>query len=182
MALIVETGTGLANAEAYVSVEDLRAWATGRGFTIAGSDTVCEQALRAAAQWIDTRWRYKGTRLTAEQALEFPRAGLADWSGFAVTGVPKRVKDATCELAYRAAAGTSLLPDAERSAYAKSKTVGPISVTYADGAPQSTTFVVAERLLQPYAKDPADQGVPFFGGATTGQFSIGMQSNPEADS
>lgn len=181
MSLVVEDGSGLATAESYATVDELRTWASARGVTVSADDTGCEQALRAAAQWIDTRWRYKGVQLTADQVLEFPRSGLVDWSGRAVTGVPKRVKDAACELAYRAATGTSLMPDAERSAYAKSKTVGPISVTYADGAPQSTTFVAVERLLQPYARDTSDHGAPFFGGSTDAAFTLGMHSNPPGD-
>ncbi|SCM71505.1 hypothetical protein KL86PLE_100242 [uncultured Pleomorphomonas sp.] len=179
MTLVIETGTGLEDAEAYVPVDALRTYAAGRGVDLTEfDDTACEIKLRLAAQWIDTRWRYKGTRVSAGQALEFPRNGLADWSGFILTGVPKRVKDAACELAIRGLQGATLVPDLDRSGWIKSESVGPISTTYADGAPQSTVFAVAERLLEQFARDPEQQWAPFFGGSTTPLFERGMMSNP----
>lgn len=179
MALLVEDGTGLADAESYVTVAAFRAYATSYGQDVtAKTDAECEVQLRLAAQWIDTRWRYKGVRLKASQALEFPRSGLTDWSGYKQTGVPARVARATSELAIRGLAGTSLVPDLDRSAWIKSESVGPISTTYADGAPQSTVFSVVERLLEQFARDPDQQSAPFFGGATEGAFALGMMGNP----
>lgn len=179
MALIVEDGTGKADAESYLSVADLAAYATARGYALTGGDPEKEAALRQATSYLDARWRYKAVKASAAQALEFPRTGLTDWSGLAVPGVPKRVKDATAELAIKVRAGTTLFDDAERGGAVKSETVGPISVTYADGAPADKRFAVAENLLQPFIKNPKDlQGGPSFGGATEGTFTVGMNDNP----
>lgn len=179
MALIVENGSGLSDAEAYASVLDFRAYAAAYGHDVSQkSDAECEVQLRLAAQWIDTRWRYKGVRQIAAQALEFPRSGLVDWSGFEQLGVPQRVFRATCELAIRGLAGATLVPDLDRSAWIKSESVGPISTSYADNAPQSTVFAVAERLIEQFARDPEQQWAPFSGGSTEALFNVGMMSNP----
>lgn len=179
MALLVEDGTGIVDAEAYVSVAVLRAYAEGRGHDISGStDLQCEIQSRLAAQWIDTRGRYKAVKLTASQGLEFPRSGLVDWSGQVQIGVPKRVRDAACELAIRGLGGASLLPDVAREDFVKSEAVGPISTTYRDDAPVSTVFSSAERLLEPFLRDKSQSFAPFFGGGTEGAFSFGMTSNP----
>ena len=177
MTLVVENGTGLDSAESYISVAELRAYATARGIDLTPKvDLDCEIALRNSTMWIDTWKRYKATRLLASQALEFPRAGLTDWSGFAVDGVPKRVKDACAELAIRSVQGITLAPDQSRDAFVKSESVGPISTTYADNAPQSTVFAIVERLIGQYARDiePSPPGV--FSGSSEdgGQFSVGM--------
>lgn len=185
MALIVENGTGMDDAESYVSVADLDAYAAARGWVMTSyTETGKEVALRLAAQWIDTWRRYKGTRLTAAQALEFPRLGLVDWSGFEIAGVPKRVKDAAAELAYRSLSGTSLAPDQGRDAFVTKEQVGPLSVSYADNAPQSTVFAIVERLLGQFSReaDPTPPTPSFGNDGTAAAFSVGMHSNPEADS
>lgn len=178
MALVVEDGSGLANAEAYASVAQLRAYAGARGVDVtARTDEACEVALRLASTWIDTRWRFKAARLRPVQSLEFPRNGLVDWSGYVVVGVPPRVVDATCELALRAVAGTELAPDQSRADFVRSETVGPISTTYADGAPSGPVFTLAERMLQPFIRDPEAAAAGFFGGGTSGAFNLGMHRN-----
>jgi hypothetical protein len=180
MAIIVEDGTGLVAAESYVSVADLKVYADGRGLVYAGSaDSVLEQKLREATGYIDSEFRFKAARLLAAQALEFPRDGLVDWSGHDVTGVPKRVKDACCELAIKAIAGP-LFSDADRGGMVKSESVGPISVTYADGAPAEKLYTAAARTLQQYVRSSRDTGSPVFGGSEVGYVSLGVHDNPEA--
>lgn len=184
MAIIVEDGTGRADAEAYLSVATWRTYAEARGIAASDyTDLQVEQRLREATQFLDTHRRYKAVRATATQALEFPRSGLVDWSGYEVTGVPKRVRDACAELVTRALRGETLTPDQDRSAFVKSESVGPISVTYADGAPSAKQWQVVLNLLAPYYRDSHEHGAPFFGTAGTEPgFAIGMHSDPGADS
>ncbi|CAB4180586.1 hypothetical protein UFOVP1040_82 [uncultured Caudovirales phage] len=169
MSLIVEDGTGLASAESYLSVADAKAYWTARGMSIGSTaDGVLEEKLRLAAAYIDSSWRFKGAKLVAAQALEFPRSGLIDWSSNAVTGIPKRLKDATAEAAFKAI-GEDLFVDQDRGGMVRSETVGPISVTYADGAPAGKTFTVVERLLAQYIRDTKRaRGGPSFGGGASG--------------
>jgi hypothetical protein len=161
MALIIEDGTGLADADAYISVVDFKAYCDGRGMSYAGkSDTDIEISLRKAAAYIDTVKRYKGSRISASQALEFPRSGLSDFGGLTITGVPKRVKDASAELAFKAF-DTDLHKDLDRGGKVVSESVGPISVTYANDAPVGKMFTSAMRLLEPFFRDSGDLGRPY---------------------
>lgn len=162
MSLIVEDGSGRADAESYLSVADFTAYCTARGLTFtAETDTVTEQKLRIATGYIDTVRRYKGSRTLAAQALEFPRAGLTDWGGLAITGVPARVKNACAELAYKAFT-ENLYVDLDRGGMVASQSVGPISVSYSDGAPAGKSFTAAIKLLEPYFRDAKEIGAPYF--------------------
>lgn len=123
MALIVEDGTGLANAESYVSVAGATAYCTDHGLTAwTGTDTAKEIALRNATQYIDTNYQFRHERISSAQSLEFPRNYWL-WTDPEMT----RLKAACCELAVKALTG-SLVIDTEPSTTIKVK-VGPIEKT-----------------------------------------------------
>lgn len=126
MALVVEDGTGLPNAEAYASVAEADAYFSARGNAVwAALDTSQkEAALRLGADYMGDVYgpRWCGERLTTTQALDWPRGE---------EGVPAAVKRANMELAVRASAGPL---QADVGPAVKSETVDVISVTYADGA------------------------------------------------
>ena len=154
MALIVEDGTGLLDADAYVSVAQFKEWCGNRGYRWEeAEDFQIEEQLRLATGWIDTYQRYKGTRLKAEQTLEFPRDNLVDWSSHTILGVPHRVKQACCELAFKGLS-EPLYVDQDRGGMTTSESVGPISVSYSPDAPTGKVFTFAANLLKPYARDP----------------------------
>lgn len=140
MALIVEDGTGLPDAEAYISVADADAYFAARGNAAWAALTTeaKEAALRLATDYMEAEYgpRWRGNRLTAEQALSWPRGG---------EGVPEAVRRANAELAVRASAGPLL---ADQGPAVKQETVGPLSVTYADGARQSTRYAAVEAALR----------------------------------
>lgn len=165
MVLVVEDGTGKADAASYVDAAGLAAYAAANGYDLGTADTARqEQALRKATRYLDTFRRYKGQRLVASQRLEFPRSGLSDWSGLVVEGVPARVMDACCELAVANLAGVSLYQNLDRGGAIRSESVGPISVTYADGAPAGMVFAEAENLVAPFVRDlKSIRPAPFFG-------------------
>lgn len=77
MALVVEDGTGKANAESYTSVAAFKAWADLRGFAYASyTDTAIEQSARRSTLYIDGKYRnrFPGTRVKGRsQAREWPR-------------------------------------------------------------------------------------------------------------
>lgn len=153
MAIVVEDGTGRADAETYAAVAELDAHCAAHGLSLTGrTEPQKEAALRKAAAFVDTLGRYKGRRLLAAQALEFPREGLVDWGGHPVPGVPTRVKRACLDLAFKALSG-ELLADLDRGGRIASETVGPISVSYAPDAPAGRTYQQAEKLLAPYLRE-----------------------------
>lgn len=122
MALTVEDGTGLPNADSYVSLVDAAAYHTAMGNEAWDDALPAEQeaALRRATQYLDTRYRWRGEPLTDVQALAWPRTA-ADWP-------VRAIKSACCELALRALAG-SLYTDQSDAAVTR-ETVGPITVEY----------------------------------------------------
>ena len=179
MALVVEDGTGLANAEAYLSVAAFRTFCANVGYSLgAATDAELEVKLRLGAEFVDSEFRYKGVRLLPGQAREFPRDGLVDWSGHEVTGVPQRVVKANAELAFKAISGP-LYEDLDRGGQVVSESVGPISTTYAAGAPVGTVRIFASKLLAQYVRSEDDDiGGPFYQTSEASLFSVGMHDNP----
>lgn len=141
MALIVEDGTGLPDAEAYISVADADAYFAARGNAVwAALDTPQkEAALRLGADYMGAVYgpKWCGKRLTDTQALDWPRTGRE--------GVPEAARRANAELAVRASAGQLM---ADEGAAVQSETVGPISVTYAKGNTGAVRYTAVESALR----------------------------------
>jgi hypothetical protein len=149
--LIVEDGTGKPDAESYASVAaaDLFHSARGNAAWAALSTSAKEINLRKATDWLGERFstRWAGYRSTSTQALDWPRAGVCiDRVLIAANALPVPLVRATMELALKAIDGPLT---ADESAQVKSETVGPLSVTYADGARQQTRFAAVENTLSP---------------------------------
>lgn len=122
--LVVEDGTIIANANSYASLVEFRAYyeAHLRGAELyAVSNTIATQLLIMATRAIDAGIEFKGSQVSIDQTLEWPRFGVTlpyDPNVGAVTGVatgnenierkqplefpadeiPKKLKDATIEL------------------------------------------------------------------------------------
>ena len=121
MALIVEDGTGLTDAESYISVADATTYATAHGLTAwTGTDQAKEAALRNATQYIDTTYQFRSAKFDYYQALEFPRQ-MWDWD---LDPLMVKVRSATVELAVKALT-ENLFADVEPSVVTRVK-VGPI--------------------------------------------------------
>lgn len=155
MALIVEDGTGLSNAEAFISVDDATTYLAARGSADAW-DAIedKEAALRLAADYMlqQYRMRWAGYRNSETQALDWPRqlCPNPDFSGYsyiANTVVPNDVKYANALLALKTASGDLL---ADQAPFAVEKTVGPLTVKYAEHTNPATKYAAVEMLLAPY--------------------------------
>jgi hypothetical protein len=143
VALAVEDGTGLANAESYVSVADAGAYAAARGLifpvSTAPEIALAEQALRRATEWIDAKYgaRFAGTWAVDGQALAWPRL-YANYRLAALPSdeVPPQIIAATVQAAVRElAAPGSLTPDVTPGKIKKRVRVeGAVEVEYAAGS------------------------------------------------
>lgn len=146
MAIEIEDGTGKASAEAYISVSDADTYFSLRGNTAWGALNTAakEAALRLSTDYMGAVYgpKWCGERATDTQALDWPRSGVC---GVADDVVPEAVKRANAELAVRASAGVLL---ADQGAQVKAETVGPISVTYADGARQDIRYAAIDAALK----------------------------------
>lgn len=143
MALVVEDGTGLPDAEAYASVAEADAYFAARGNVAWGalSEQRREECLRLGCDYMEAVFGrlWRSVRLTDGQALAWPRVG---WHG-----VPQAVARANMELAFRASA-SPLLDD--QGPQVAAETVGPISVAYAADAREGVRYVHVWKLLGPY--------------------------------
>lgn len=97
MALIIEDGSGVPNAESYVTVAECEAFALAFfGQSLAGSPQAKESALRRAARFMDSL-PWKGHRTFGRnQGLAWPRKDVTDGEGQEISEVeiPKEVIDA----------------------------------------------------------------------------------------
>jgi hypothetical protein len=194
MALTVETGAGLADADSYISLADWKTWADGRARSYTDyADSIIEARIRFSFDYTNTYRRFKAITLTSTQAGEFPRDGLVDWNGRAVTGVPNRVVWANCEFTWaQLIGGEDLYQNLDRGGRVASESVGPISVSYFADAPAGKVWTAGLKHLEPYFRSPQDAYAPYIGG-TAGQastedaptsltplFSVGMHSNNDS--
>lgn len=106
MAFTVEDGTGLADANAYAAVAFVDSYHSDRGnATWTGTSIVKEQAIIRATDYVERRFGldFIGNKEFPDvQALSFPRINLYDREGYAVEGVPTKLKQAIAEYALRA--------------------------------------------------------------------------------
>lgn len=169
MSLNVETGTGSATSESYISVADADLYHSNRGNTTWAdlSTEHKEQALRRATDYMLQvyRLRWNGTRVNGTQALDFPRAlmvrddyNYSGLNGYTYIGgnyyypsdiVPVEVKNACAELAFKAAGG-DLAPDLTQNV--KKEKIDVIEVEYDTYSPQYTRYRAIDQLLMPLLK------------------------------
>lgn len=151
--LIVESWPLVSNADCYVSLAYANTYWSNRNDSTwaAATSGAKESALRQATQYLDDNYEWSGERNTTTQSLAWPRVleyGLdSDRRSVISTEIPKAIKDATCELAKAALSG-SLAANASRGGMIKEETVGPLSVTYMDGASSATKYQLVDLLVR----------------------------------
>jgi len=162
MAIVVENGTGLADAQCYCDVAYLDAYLTERGLPHGHNTADKEAALVIAAKdWLDGEHTFKGEQLTATQALQFPRVDV---------GLPDAIKQANA-LAAHLHLHKSLLVDTTAISTAgtiesESKSLGPMSksVKYKSGSAQIYSRILPKNLtnlLKPYLSNSGGLGVAY---------------------
>ena len=160
MALIVETGVGIAGAESYNSVAAISAYWVKRGHTsfatawAAATTANHEGAAREATDFLDAEYGafYRGTRKGYVQGKMWPRTSAQDGTGYYLPAMPPELKQAHAELAGRAISGR-LSEDAALSGSVASKTVkaGPVSTTtsYEGGTSIEKKFGFLDGIMAP---------------------------------
>lgn len=134
MALTVEDGTGVADAESYVSVADFQSWATKRAYTLPSTMSDVEALLRKGCDFIE-RKQFVGEIEFVAQGLSFPR--LVEDVNFeeVSTGVPAKLKTAQMLLAMESMNGPLTLA-ARGNKYTATK-IDQIYLKYGDAADAS---------------------------------------------
>lgn len=157
MSIVVEDGTGMPDAASYVSLEEATeyfAWLGNEEW-----DAEDEKVLVRASQAVDLVYapRYKGTKLTAEQGLMFPRTPFTDADGFERTGIPTELKKAVFEAAYMLQNGEEIVvnPSREGLVTKSTKKVGSLEITkeYADTQTSTSKNVKLDKILSTLLKN-----------------------------
>lgn len=167
MALITEDGSIVAGSESLVSVTDADLYFSNRGnATWAGlTTTVKEQLLRKGTDYLGQayRLRWKGSRVSTEQALDWPRNYVerddfqpSQLNGYSVIGgiayypnniVPDEVKKACAEAAFRAGQG-ELIPDLTQ--LVTREKIDTIEIEYSEYSNQLPRYKAIDYLLAPF--------------------------------
>ncbi|MFA5387275.1 MAG: DnaT-like ssDNA-binding protein [Candidatus Paceibacterota bacterium] len=158
MTITVEDGTGLSTSESYISVTNASTYHSNRGnaaWAALASDTVREQLLRKATDYMVQayRLRWKGDRVSATQALDWPRSSVCV-DGYSVDSdiVPNEVQTACAELALKASSATLY---ADQSQGVVREKIGPIETEYDKNSSQAVQYKAIDSMLRPYLARPA---------------------------
>ncbi|WP_293383554.1 DnaT-like ssDNA-binding protein [Phenylobacterium sp. SCN 70-31] len=152
MEFVVEDGTGLANATSYATVDEANTYfANLNNADWDYSNTEVQAYLNQATYQVDLTYAssFLGSKLTAEQALQFPRTPFTANDGFDRTGVPVEVKRATFEVAFLISKGGALVTNPDRADQLKRQTqiVGDLELTNEYFNPMSTTQTATVGLV-----------------------------------
>jgi hypothetical protein len=132
MALIVEDGSGVENANAYASVADVVAYAASRGKTI--TPEAAEPLIFNAMDYLsmfDAKW--SGRRSYPGQALAFPRYGIYfDQTPIPFDAMPPNLIAALGQLVIAQTQGVNLLGTDTREAFVTKEKVDVIETTYSE--------------------------------------------------
>lgn len=148
MSLTVEDGTGLSNADSYLSIADADTYHSDRGNSSwTGTDTVKEQYLRKATEYLDRTFDWLGDIKKTTQSLNWPRDNVEDKQGRDLSDqVPVIIKNATAELALEIIS-SDLDANTTKSDYVKREKVGQLEIEYKDGSPSSKQFNRVVKML-----------------------------------
>jgi len=152
MALIIEDGTGVEDANTYLSLADARELASTRGITLSASDPELSGQLVSAADRLTTyENRFTGVRMTGIQGLSYPRANSYRYgSSFPNDAIPKELKLAQVMLVSILEEGGFIW--ASSVSGIKSEQVGPLETVYTDDAANSVgnpDLPVIDAILEP---------------------------------
>lgn len=139
MALVIEDGTGKANADSYASAAELTSYALAFGAD-APTDTAQLEALlrRSALQMEPMNWQ--GSKATATQALAWPRKDVElDGESLPLSAIPARLKQGQMALALEMYHADQHPPESLKGAVIKERVEGAVEVQYAE--PTAVQFV-----------------------------------------
>ena len=162
---VVEDGTGLTDANSYISDTDADDYFDNHGpsarFALwtAAAGPIRQEALRLATQYLDVTYegRWRGNRTNKTQSLSWPREGVEDDDSFRFDNdvLPQDLLDATSEAALRSLTEgtTPLVPDLDTDSQGISRdrvVVGPITsdVSYTGTNTEFKKFSLVDRLLK----------------------------------
>lgn len=153
MALVVEDGTIVPNANSYADLSTIRAYSLARGVDLSAvPDADLEVPAIKAMDYLeasDQTRRYQGDRVDIGQELSFPRSGVyVDGMALPADEVPRYAVHAQCALTMEIYAGADALPSRTGGQVVKEK-LGDLEVQYSEKGPDPFTpaFGTVDALL-----------------------------------
>jgi len=154
MTLIVEDGSIVTDANSYVDLDTIKAYALERLVTL-GTDPVIESFAIKAMEYIESkRDQFQGLKVSGTQSLQFPRYYLEiDGYEFPSDSIPNILQKAQCQLVIEQTNGVDIMPTNTEPAI-KKEVVGPITTEFAvsTGSYFEPFISSVENLLKPLLK------------------------------
>lgn len=134
MALIVEDGTIVADANSYRSRADIIAYAAARAITLPDSEATDANAIAAMDYLLSYDSRWKGSLVSpGVQALAWPRKYVYIGSyNFPDDDIPAALQNAQSQLAIYVSQGISLFAVSSGEAFVTHEKIGPIETDYSE--------------------------------------------------
>lgn len=134
MALIIEDGTIVANANSFITVAEWETYLALYGKAATGVEADKETALIKAQRAISTRYTFDGLIVEQDQSTCLPRNWSKKIKGFTVANdaVPQDIKDCQAELAWSIQEGADPFADATQGV------LGPLTGDRAKAGPVET--------------------------------------------
>lgn len=131
MALIIEDGTLVADADSYATLAVARAFAEKRNLVPVVTDIALEADLIKSMDFIESfRTKFKGAIVAETQALLWPRKNVyINGFLFDEKSIPQELIDAQCQLAVEISNGVDLFRTVTEP-FIVDQTVGPIRTKY----------------------------------------------------
>ena len=166
MALVVESGVGLADADSFISLEGARAFAAKYGITLPADDAAAEVALRQGCQYVELQQKcFSGSRLTATQALSWPRTDATNAYGveYADGEMPAQLGYAQVYAAAEYAAGTDVRATDDGKSIASEEVTGAVAVSYFNNGKTGGAVVITRAMdeLSPLLVVSGNNGFEF---------------------
>lgn len=137
IAIIIEDGTQVVNANSYVDLATVRSYALNRGVALSVTDDVVAAQLILAKDYIESKNdEFVGSRVTTTQVLSWPRQNVLQFDGsFLPTNtIPQALKDAQCQLVIEQFNGIVLMPttDPASGGFVTHEKVDVLETTYSE--------------------------------------------------
>jgi hypothetical protein len=152
MALIVSDGTGLIDADSFISLDDAREYALKYGYKLPIDDTDAEVALRKGVIYVELyEGSFSGERLKDTQSLSWPRKHAYKMAGQDVIyiepdAIPNEVKYSQVIAAHYYNAGVNARVNDDGLAVASKEVVGAVKVSYFDNGKTGKSTKITEAV------------------------------------
>lgn len=167
MALIVETGAVVADADSYVSVDDARTIAAKYGLPLDGIDSEVEVYLRSGYEYVSLHEsRFNGSRVSEDQTGSWPRVDATNIYGFDISpdSIPNQAIYAQVAAASEYSLGTDVRASSDGKMIASEEVVGAVKQSYFNNGKASSTVEITKSLdfLRPLFTRNGSNGFSFY--------------------